>query len=213
MTFDENIFPFSKLCPNSCPRLRAKISLLPSSLVPMTGDESVLNHMSNAPNPVEDYEKMQNQQVAADNEAAPCPGTAPRDDSPCADLAPDTCTSPIVDLPRTDPVPATHQVRAVSAIDGWLVPATPTPVSVSSPEDVPGASTCAPVAGPDNLGIPLGPGTASTPGIVSGSLAVHGSGGTAASEQLQNQIPAPARQFYRIFYTPTHTTARGHPQT
>jgi hypothetical protein len=54
--FDENIFHFSKLHPNSGPRLRAEISLLPSSR-----GESVIDHMTNVPNPVEDCENMKNQ--------------------------------------------------------------------------------------------------------------------------------------------------------
>jgi hypothetical protein len=59
--FYENIFPFSKLRPNSGPQLRVEISPLLSSLVPSSGGESVFSHMSNAPNPVEDCENMQNQ--------------------------------------------------------------------------------------------------------------------------------------------------------
>jgi hypothetical protein len=57
--FDENTFPFSKLLPNSGPRLHAEISLLPSSLVPMAGGESVFNHMSNASNPIENCGNVQ----------------------------------------------------------------------------------------------------------------------------------------------------------
>jgi hypothetical protein len=96
--FDENTFPFSKLHPNSSPHLRDEISLLPSSLVPMAGGESAFNHMSNASNPIENCENIQHQKVAANNEATPYPGTAPRVDSSQTNSVPGVCTSPGGDL-------------------------------------------------------------------------------------------------------------------
>jgi histone deacetylase 1/2 len=51
VTFDENVFPFSKLHENAGARLRSKILLLPPSLRnPSSRDETVAEPMSNSDN-------------------------------------------------------------------------------------------------------------------------------------------------------------------
>jgi hypothetical protein len=57
VTFDENVFPFSRLHPNAGARLRQEISLLPPDLRPPTcdqGGEQMSNHMFDSNNPCED---------------------------------------------------------------------------------------------------------------------------------------------------------------
>lgn len=54
VVFDENIFPFSKLHPNAGARLRSELLLLPSTLLnPVSGDESVVDPVSDNANPVD----------------------------------------------------------------------------------------------------------------------------------------------------------------
>jgi hypothetical protein len=150
--------------------------------------------MTNVPNPVEDCENMKNQQVAADNEAEPSPNRNPRVDLPCTNSVPGISTGLRGDLPHTDSVPTTHRVPGstsslvpVSAIDAWLVPTAPMQVPASSPDLESGASTWAPVAGPDapcESVAPHGPASTSTPGIVPGSSAAQGSGDIAVPDQV-----------------------------
>jgi hypothetical protein len=51
VVFDEDILPFSKLHPNAGARLRSEILLLPSHLLNPSGDESVVDSMTNGANP------------------------------------------------------------------------------------------------------------------------------------------------------------------
>lgn len=59
--FDENISPFSNICPNTGARLRAEISLLPSILLnpSMRGVEHVDDHVSDFPNDGDQVESFQ----------------------------------------------------------------------------------------------------------------------------------------------------------
>jgi hypothetical protein len=98
------------------------------------------------------------------------------------------------DLPRTDYVPTTHRFPGstsspvpVLAIDAWLVPTAPMQVPASTPDLASGASTWAPMAGPDHLCesvAPHGPASTSTPGIVLGSSVAQGSGDIAVPDQV-----------------------------
>jgi hypothetical protein len=72
-----------------------------------------------------------------------------------------------------------------SVVDAWPVPAAPVPLSTSSLPDVLSASTYAPAASSDNLG-------ASPSEIALESPVAHGSGGATTTEQVQDQISAPA---------------------
>jgi hypothetical protein len=116
----------------------------------------------------------------------------PRVDSSRTAPVPGVGTNPGGALLRTEPATTNHQSPGstsssvpASIIDAWLVPAAPVPVSASSPEDVPGASTYALAASLDNLG-------ASPLRIAPGSLAVHEFGGTTTTEHVQDHISAPA---------------------
>jgi hypothetical protein len=132
IVFDENVFPFMKLQPNSGPKLLSDILLLPPTLLNLTaGDDLVTNHVPNMPNTTNDHAVVQNTQesasVAEENNAganpggntvANVPGVAPGGDLPTA------ATSGSPQLTPTA-APAADGFALGSEVDVWPVPQPP----------------------------------------------------------------------------------------
>jgi hypothetical protein len=164
--FDENVFPFSKLRPDASLRLRAKITLLPPTLVHTYYEgDLVLDHMTNTSNSTDHGARLQSSQVpTANNDTeestitgvdllfSPSPGSA-------LDGAPASASI-------SGPAPtAIHGPPATTSVPGESVPGLVAPES--------GEATSGPVLGsPAAIGSTALPTAVSSP-VLSSSTAEH----------------------------------------